>query len=192
MSDPSPDTYHPKDRKAWRQWLVKYHHVKISVWLVFYKTKTGKRGLSWSEAVDEALCFGWIDSKALTIDEDRYKQFFTRRKPKSVWSKINKEKVKQLIEAGLMTEAGMRCIDIAKENGSWTSLDAVEELTIPKDLEKAFRQHKGSKSFFAGLSKSVRKGMLHWITMAKRPETRERRINELVELAAKGEKPKQF
>ena len=192
MSTTTPDTFHPTDRKAWRKWLIKHHHVKVSVWVVFNKVKTGQRGLSWSESVDEALCFGWIDSKAITLDEHRYMQFFSRRKPKSVWSRINKEKIDRLIADGLMTEAGLRSIEIAKENGSWTSLDAVEDLIIPKDLEKAFKQHKGSKAFFTGLSKSVKKIMLHWIVMAKLPETRQRRINEVVEQAGKGERPKQF
>ena len=150
------------------------------------------RDRSWSESVDEALCFGWIDSKAVTLDEHQYKQFFTRRKPKSVWSRINKEKIDRLIADGLMTEAGMRSIEIAKENGSWTSLDEFEDLIIPKDLEKAFKLHKGSKAFFTGLSKSVKKAMLYWIGSAKLPETRQRRINEVAELGGKGEKPKQF
>lgn len=192
MNTPMDDTFHPANRKAWRQWLIEYHHVKLSVWVIFTKTKAGKRALSWSDAVDEALCFGWIDSKAMPLDDDHYKQFFSRRKPKSVWSRINKEKVTKLIEEGLMTEAGMRCVEIAKENGSWTTLDAAEDLTIPKDLEKAFKQHKGSKAFYTGLSKSMRKNILQWITLAKRPETRQRRINEVAELAAKGERPKQF
>lgn len=192
MPEPTPDTFHPTDRKAWRQWLIKHHHVKISVWVIFNKVKTGQRGLSWSEAVDEALCFGWIDSKAVTLDEHQYKQFFTRRKPKSVWSRINKEKIDRLIADDLMTEAGMRSIEIAKENGSWTSLDQFEDLIIPKDLEKAFKLHKGSKAFFTGLSKSIKKGMLYWIGSAKLPETRQRRINEVAELAGMGKKPKQF
>jgi len=192
MSVPTPDTFHPADRKAWRQWLLKYHHVKLSVWVVFYKVKTGQRALSWSEAVEEALCFGWIDSKAMPLDEHRYMQFFSRRKPKSVWSRINKEKIDRLIADGLMTEADMRCIEIAKENGSWTSLDEVEDLNIPKDLEKAFKQYKGSKTFFTGLSKSVRKAILQWIALAKLPETRQRRINEVAELGGRGERPKQF
>lgn len=192
MSTHTPDTFHPTDRKAWRQWLIEHHHIKVSVWVVFNKVKTGQRGLSWSESVDEALCFGWIDSKAVTLDEHQYKQFFTRRKPKSVWSRINKEKIDRLIADGLMTEAGMRSIEIAKENGSWTSLDEFEDLTIPKDLEKAFKLHKGSKAFFTGLSKSVKKAMLYWIGSAKLPETRQRRINEVAELGGKGEKPKQF
>ncbi len=192
MPDPTPDTFHPADRKEWRQWLIIHHHVQLSVWVVYYKVKTGQRGLSWSEAVDEALCFGWIDSKAIPLDEHRYMQFFSRRKPKSVWSRINKEKIDRLIADGLMTEAGMRSIEIAKENGSWTSLDEAEDLIIPKDLEKAFKQHKGSKNFFTGLSKSVRKAILQWIAMAKLPETRERRINEVAELGSKGKRPKQF
>lgn len=192
MPDATPDTFHPSGRKEWRQWLLKNHHVKLSVWVVFYKTKTGKRALTWSESVDEALCFGWIDSKAMPLDEDRYMQFFSRRKPKSVWSRINKEKVENLIASGLMAEAGLRSIEIAKENGSWTSLDEVEDLIIPKDLEKAFKQHKGSKTFFSGLSKSVRKAMLQWISMAKLPETRQRRINEVAELGGMGKRPKQF
>ena len=160
--------------------------------MVFNKVKTGQRGLSWSESVDEALCFGWIDSKAVTLDEHQYKQFFTRRKPKSVWSRINKEKIDRLIADGLMTEAGMRSIEIAKENGSWTSLDEFEDLIIPKDLEKAFKLHKGSKLFFTGLCKSVKKTILYWIGSAKLPETRQRRINEVAELAGMGKKPKQF
>lgn len=192
MSDTTPDTFHPADRKAWRQWLVKNHHIKLSVWLIFNKKKSGKRSLTWSESVDEALCFGWIDSKAVTLDEDRYMQFFSRRKPKSVWSRINKEKVEKLIAEGLMTEAGLRCIEIAKENGSWISLDEAEDLIVPKDLEKAFKQHKGSKIFYNGLSKSIRKAMLQWIAMAKLPETRQRRINEVAELGGQGKKPKQF
>lgn len=192
MPAPTPDTFHPDDRNAWRQWLIENHHIKLSVWVIFNKAKSGKRSLTWSESVDEALCFGWIDSKAMPLDEERYKQFFSRRKPRSVWSRINKEKVAKLIADGLMADAGLRSIEIAKENGSWNSLDEVEDLIIPKDLEKAFRQHKGSKAFYTGLSRSIRKAILQWIAMAKRPETRQRRINEVAELGGKGERPKQF
>lgn len=193
MHTSPPDSFHPADRKAWRKWLEKNHATRVSVWVIFTKkTKEGVRHLSWSDAVDEALCFGWIDSRAKTIDEDHYMQFFSRRKPKSIWSKINKEKVDRLIEEGLMSEAGLRSIEVAKRNGSWSSLDDVEALIIPKDLAAAFRKHKGSKAYFEGLSKSVRKMMLHWITFAKLPETRQRRIDELVESAGKGERPKAF
>ncbi|MCD6066899.1 MAG: hypothetical protein K0S33_1725 [Bacteroidetes bacterium] len=148
--------------------------------------------ISWSEAVDEALCFGWIDSTRKSLDDEKFMQFFSKRKAVSTWSKVNKEKVRQLIEQGLMTEAGLASIETAKQNGSWNILDGVEELTIPKDLEKEFKIHKGSKPFFLSLSKSVRKMILQWIVLAKRPETRQKRISEVAELAAQNLKPKQF
>jgi uncharacterized protein YdeI (YjbR/CyaY-like superfamily) len=142
--------------------------------------------------VEEALCFGWIDSTRRPLDKERFLQFFSKRKPKGTWSKVNKEKVKQLIADGLMTKAGLESIETAKQNGAWTILDTVEELTIPKDLEKEFKAHPGSKKYFMSLSKSVKKMMLHWLVMAKRPETRQKRITEIAEQAGKGMKPKQF
>lgn len=185
-------TFTPESRQAWRQWLKKHHRSEQSVWLTMYKKETGIPSMEWSDAVDEALCFGWIDSTRKTVGDGAFIQYFTRRKPSSNWSKINKDKVERLIAEGLMTEAGMACIEIAKQNGSWSRLDQVEEGLVPKDLEKAFKAHKGSKSYFMGLSKSVRKMMLGWIAMAKRPETRQKRIDEIAQLAAEGKKPKQF
>src|SRR5690606_10495074 len=120
----------PKNKNEWRKWLELNHIKKDAVWLIFYKKTSPKYNLSWSESVDESLCFGWIDSTKKTIDTERYKQYFTKRKAKSNWSKINKEKVKNLIDKGLITEAGLKSIEIAKENGSWTILDAVENLEI--------------------------------------------------------------
>jgi uncharacterized protein YdeI (YjbR/CyaY-like superfamily) len=190
MSAEETETFYPSTKKQWRAWLQKNHAKKQSVWLIYYKLKSGMPTISWSEAVDEALCFGWIDSKALSIDEEKYKQFFTKRKPTSAWSKINKEKIKRLIEEGLMAPAGLASIEVAKQNGSWTILDEVEELTIPKDLEKAFRTNKVSKKFFLSLSKSVQKMILQWIAFAKREETRQKRIHEVATLAAKKLKPK--
>jgi uncharacterized protein YdeI (YjbR/CyaY-like superfamily) len=190
MSAEETETFYPSTKKQWRAWLQKNHAKKQSVWLIYYKLKSGMPTISWSEAVDEALCFGWIDSKALSIDEEKYKQFFTKRKPSSAWSKINKEKIKRLIEEGLMMPAGLASIEVAKQNGSWTILDEVEELTIPKDLEKAFRTNKVSKKFFLSLSKSVQKMILQWIAFAKREETRQKRIHEVATLAAKKLKPK--
>jgi uncharacterized protein YdeI (YjbR/CyaY-like superfamily) len=185
-------TFYPVNVQEWRQWLEKHHRSEQSVWLLQYKKSSEKPTISWSEAVDEALCFGWIDSTRKTVDNESFIQFFTRRKPNSVWSKINKEKVKQLIKEGRMTEAGLKSIEIAKHNGSWTILDEVEELTIPDDLEKAFHLHPGSKDFFLGLSKSVRKMILTWLVFAKREDTRQKRIVEIAELAAQKQKPKQF
>ena len=148
--------------------------------------------LTWSEAVDEALCFGWIDSLRKSVDDKTFMQFFCKRKPTSVWSKINKGKVQRLIDEGLITKAGHESIETAKQNGSWIILDHVEELLIPKDLEKEFKSHRGSKVFFMGLSKSAQKAILQWLVLAKRPETRQKRIAEIAELAAQKLKPKQF
>ncbi len=184
------ETYCPKSRTEWREWLKGNHRSRPSVWLVYYTKKSGLPSLSWNEAVEEALCFGWIDSTKKTIDEFSFMQLFTKRKPKSIWSKINKEKVRQLMDSGSMTEAGYESVETAKQNGSWTILDEVEELIIPKDLEAAFEKHKGSKEYFLGLTKSTRKIILSWIVLAKRPETRQQRINEVVESAGQYLKPK--
>ncbi len=182
----------PLNRAAWRTWLAANHETASAVWLVYYKKKARKTNFEWSDAVDEALCFGWIDSVRKTLDEDRFIQFFSKRKSKSVWSKINKDKIEQLIAKGLMMPAGYTSIAVAQENGSWNILDEVEDLTVPKDLEKAFQSQAGSAQFFIGLSKSAKKSMLQWIILAKQAATRQKRIDELVTLAAQGLKPKQF
>jgi uncharacterized protein YdeI (YjbR/CyaY-like superfamily) len=182
----------PTSQKDWRQWLKKNHRSKQSVWLVYYKKKINVASVSYSDAVDEALCFGWIDSKAKPLDDEKFMRFFCKRKPKSVWSKVNKGKVQRLIDDGLMTTAGLQSIETAKLNGSWTILDAVEELKIPKDLYAGFKIQPGSKDYFLSLSKSARKSILQWLMLAKRPETRQKRVLEIVELAAQKMKPKQF
>ena len=186
------EVFHPKTIAAWRKWLERNHASKQAVWLIFYNKKSAKTSITWSEAVDVALCFGWIDSKKISVDEETAHQFVSKRKAKSTWSKINKEKIVALTEAGLMSEAGFKSIEVAKQNGSWSLLDDVEELIVPADLEKAFRLHKGSKEYFDSLSKSVRKMMLQSLVLAKRPETRQNRIDEIARLAALGKKPKQF
>jgi uncharacterized protein YdeI (YjbR/CyaY-like superfamily) len=185
-------TFYPENRSQWRKWLQKHHDKEQSVWLICYKKVSGIPTISWSEAVDEALCFGWIDSVRKPLDDQKFIQFFSKRKAGSTWSKINKEKIVQLTKEGLMTKAGLESVERAKENGSWTILDDVEELTIPKDLEKAFKTKPGSKDFFLSLSKSVKKMMLQWIVLAKRPETRQKRITEIAEQSALRLKPKQF
>lgn len=186
------EIFYPAKQTEWRQWLEVNHLSKQSVWLVLYVKSSGKLSVTWSEAVDVALCFGWIDSKRVKIDEETSHQFFSKRKPKSTWSKINKEKVRHLIENGLMTRAGLDIIEIAKQNGSWTILDEVEELIIPNDLENAFKKHKGSKGYFLSLSRTIRKMMLASLVLAKLPETRQKRIDEIAELAGQNKKPKQF
>lgn len=186
------ETFFPDTGKAWRQWLIKNHQSKQSVWVICNKISSGKTAIPWSDLVDEALCFGWIDSIRKSLGHEQFMQFFTKRKPKSGWSKINKAKIKRLTDEGLMMPAGIESINIAKQNGSWSVLDTVEKLTIPKDLSIALKAHAEANKFFSGLSKSVRKAMLYWIVSAKRPETRAKRITELAKLAAQKKKPRQF
>jgi len=185
-------TIYVETRKEWRQWLAKNHLSEQSVTLICNTKKSELPTVSWSELVDEALCFGWIDSTRKTIDENKFSQLFSKRKPNGTWSKINKEKILRLTADGLMTEAGLKAIKTAKNNGSWTILDEVEDLIIPEDLEKLFHQHNGSKDYFISLNKSTKKMILQWIVLAKRPETRQKRICEIAELAGQKKKPKQF
>jgi uncharacterized protein YdeI (YjbR/CyaY-like superfamily) len=183
------ETFCPTSRKDWRKWLQKNHSSKQAVWLICYKKKCNIPTVVWSDAVDEALCFGWIDSIRKTLDEEKFIQFFSKRKPNGTWSKVNKEKINQLIDKGRMTAAGFASIEKAKQNGSWTILDEVEELIIPKDLKTAFKTKTGSKQHFLSLSKSVKKLMLQRLVFAKRPETRQKRIIEIIELFNKKKKP---
>ena len=156
------------------------------------KKQSDRKTISWSDAVDEALCFGWIDSKVESIDKESYKQYFCQRKPNSTWSKINKEKIEKLTSTNQMTKAGFQAVERAKQNGSWTILDQVEALILPEDLKQVLAGYKNALEYFDGLSKSNKKMLLYWIISAKKQETRQKRINELAELAGKGQKPKQF
>jgi len=182
--------FYPETRADWRKWLEENHDKEQAVWVVYYAKSTEKPTISWSEAVDEALCFGWIDSKRVSAGPGRSHQFFCKRKAKSTWSKINKEKIVRLTESGLMTKAGFEIIELAKQNGSWTILDEVEELVVPKDLESALDLYEGAMDYFSGLSKSVKKMMLYRIMSAKLPETRQKRIADIVEEVAQKCKPK--
>ena len=148
--------------------------------------------VKYTDAVDIALCYGWIDSKQLPIDDEKHKQFFSKRKPKSVWSKVNKAKVERLIAEGKMQKAGYDSIAIAKQNGSWNILDVAENLVIPNNLEKEFIKYKNAKTNFLNLSRSDKRNILQWLTLAKRPETIVKRIEEIASLAEQGLKPKQF
>lgn len=186
------ETFYPASSQDWRAWLIENHNVKQSIWLVCYKKQANVPTITWSDAVDEALCFGWIDSTRKSVDSDKFIQFFTRRKASSNWSKINKAKIERLVAEGLMTEAGLESVERAKQNGSWTILDQVEELHVPEDLLAAFEANAGAKEYFTSLSKSVKKMLLYWVVSAKRPETRQNRINEIAVLAAQNLKPKQF
>ncbi|MDX6767296.1 MAG: YdeI/OmpD-associated family protein [Candidatus Methylacidiphilales bacterium] len=171
-------------RSHWRQWLQKNHRSADSVWLLYYKKDSGQPSVTYNEAVEEALCFGWIDSTVRPVDADRWSQRFTPRKPKSVWSKWNKSRVEKMTAAGLMTEAGMAAVATARTNGAWTSIDASENGVMPPDLKKALASRPTAKKHFMAFPPSARKYIFEWIYAAKRPETRTRRIEQTVSQAA--------
>ena len=177
---------HPKDRKAWRAWLAKNHRSSSPIWLVLNKKASGKMKMSYADAVEEALCFGWIDALKHPLDEHTYKQSFSKRKPTSVWSALNKTRVATLIKSGQMTHAGLVCIEVAKKNGKWTALDDTEAMLMPADLEKALGKSKKAKAFFETISPSPKKAYLYWINAAKRTETRAARIKQAIVYLAQG------
>jgi len=178
-------TFYARSQKEWRKWLEKNHQSEKSVWLIIYKKESGKHSVYYTEAVDEALCFGWIDSKPNKRDAESYYQFFAKRNPKSNWSKINKAKIARLSAKGLITKAGIEAIETAKRSGTWTALDKVEAMTIPEDLQKAFDKNKTAFMYFDKFPPSSKRIILEWILNAKRTETRQQRITTTVELATK-------
>ena len=184
--------FYPKDRQEWRDWLIENHLIVDSIWLIYYKTNTKIPSVRYSDVVDEALCFGWIDSKAQTIDQKSYRPFFTKRKANSVWSKVNKQKTEDLTKHGLMTAAGIKAIEIAKQNGSWTILDDAENLVLPENLINEFEKSPIAYEFFNTLSRTTKRNILQWITLAKLPETKQKRIKETLEKARDKTLPKQF
>ena len=167
-----------------RRWLAEHHPQEESVWLVTYKKHTGSRYLPYDAIVEEALCFGWIDSLPRKLDSDRTMLLLSPRRPKSPWSKLNKDRVTKMLDQGLMTPAGQTKIDQAKADGSWTFLDDVEALIIPDDLAAALEANPTAKSYFEAFSPSSKKGILQWIKSAKQAKTREKRIKKTVDLAA--------
>lgn len=180
MSVPPSNSIHPKSRAEWRKWLEQNHTRTEGIWLISYKKATGKPRFDYDEAVEEALCFGWIDSKPGRLDEERSMLWFTPRKAGTGWSKLNKERVEKLSKAGVMAPAGLARVDAAKRDGSWSALDAAEALEIPKDLAKAFSKNKIAKEYFDEFPRSVKKAILEWILRAKKLETRAKRIEETV------------
>lgn len=180
--------FHPLSRRQWRDWLAENHASAAGIWFVYYKKQTGKPRVSYDEAVEEALCFGWIDSVPRKFDDERSKLLFTPRKPKSVWSKLNKTRIERLIENGLMTEVGLAKIEAAKRNGSWNTLDASDRLEIPADLAEAFERNKAAQKNFEAFSDSVKRTILSWIFSAKGGETRAARIEKTVAMAAQNKR----
>ena len=184
--------YYAKDRKTWRDWLEKNHAISPGVWLVYYKKQTGKPSVSDDEAIEEALCFGWVDSRPNVLDEERFMKLFSPRKPQNPWSKLNKQQVEKLLAEGLMAPAGLAKIEAAKRDGSWDSYDAIESLTIPIDLQQALAANTTAQNNFAAFPPSSKKNILWWIASAKQPETRRKRVEETVALAAQNIKANHY
>jgi uncharacterized protein YdeI (YjbR/CyaY-like superfamily) len=186
------DTFHPLTRAEWHTWLEEHHAMSKGVWVISFKKVTGKPIVSYDEAVQEALCFGWIDSKPNKLDDERSMLLFTPRNAKSNWSRPNKIRVELLTKQGLMSPAGERMVELAKQSGAWDALNDVEDLVLPDDLQTAFKANPTAFEHWEAFSRSGKRGILEWILNAKRPETRAQRILETVSLAAQNKKANQF
>ncbi len=186
-ADNLPLFYAP-DRQTWRAWLEEHHATTRGVWLVSYKTGSGRPRVEYAHAVEEALCFGWIDSRAKTLDAERAAQLYTPRRLRSPWSPSNKRRVEALSAAGLMRPAGLAAVAAAKANGTWTASDAIDALNVPDDLAAALAADPTAQAHFDAFPASSKKIILSWIAAAKRAETRTRRVAETVRLAAENKR----
>ena len=175
--------YYPRNRKAWRGWLQKNHAVKQNVWLIIYKKGAGKPSPGYDVIVEEALCFGWIDSKPNKRDDESYFLFIAPRKPKSPWSALNKKRVEKLLLENKIEAAGLEKIQAAKKDGSWIFLDKTEALQIPVPLKKAFSRSKAGLKNFEQFPPGIKKQIYQWVESAKTDATRQKRITETVKLA---------
>jgi uncharacterized protein YdeI (YjbR/CyaY-like superfamily) len=179
------------NRDEWRAWLETHHDTVQEIWLVYYKKHTGKPTIPYDDAVEEALCYGWIDSLVRRIDDERYTQKYTPRKKNSVWSKKNKARVAKMIQQGRMTDAGLAKIKQAKDNGEWDKAvgSLPETLSIPPDVQHALTANPTALHNFQHFAPSYQKRYIAWITSAKRAETRQKRIQETIRRAAQNKKP---
>lgn len=186
------NSFHPLSRAEWRAWLAANHTRQEGVWLISYKQATGKPRVDYNESVEEAICFGWIDSKANKLDDERSMLWFAPRKAGTGWSKSNKERVARLLQAGLMAAAGLAKVEAAQRDGSWYALDAVEALEIPPDLAEALAAYAAAQGNFDAFPRSVKRGILEWIASAKKPDTRANRVAETARLAAENRRANQW
>ncbi len=178
-----------KTRDEWRKWLAKHHKTERELWLVFFKKETGKPSIEYDASVEEALCFGWVDSIIKKINDEKYARKFTPRKSESLWSESNKTRVKKMTEQGRMTEFGLARIEEAKQSGLWHKSPRLDiSFEISEEFERALQQNKEAQEFFRQLAPSYQRQYIGWIVVAKRPETREKRIKESIALLKKGEK----
>ncbi len=181
--------FHAESRAAWRAWLAEHHSTERGVWLCSWKAATGRPTCAYADAVEEALCFGWIDSTVNTLDDERGLQLMTPRKPKSSWTRLNRQRVAAMEAAGLMTDAGRQVVEAAQASGWWTLYDTVEDLIEPPELATALDANPEARSAWDGWPPSLRKQVLWSIVSAARPETATSRIGAIVAKAARGERP---
>lgn len=181
----------PASVEEWSAWLAEHHADRNGVWLVSAKAATGRQAFDYETAVVEALRYGWIDSVQRTVDAERSKQWFAPRKPRSGWSGSNKRRIEQLVRERRLEAAGWAAVEAARANGSWSLLDEAEELTVPHDLAAAFVEHPGSREQWDAFPPSARRAILGWIALARRADTRARRVRETAEKAARGERANQ-
>ena len=183
-------TVEVKDRAEWRAWLAANHDKEAEVWLVYYKKETGKASVAYGASVEEALCYGWVDSIIKSLDDAKYARKFTPRKENSKWSPSNIKRVEKLVKEGLMTEHGLRLVEAAKRTGNWEAPTQKPNLTyeMPAAFAKALKNNTKAQETYNNLAPTYQKQYLGWIETAKRPETKEKRIKESIRLLEKGEK----
>ncbi len=186
------NTFYARTLKEWREWLEKNHHSENSVWLILYHKDSGKASIYYDESVEEAICFGWIDSIAHKRDDESKYQFFAKRKPKSNWSKANRERAEKMIDQKLMTPNGQKLIDLARKTGTWDALVDVQNSVIPDDLQEMLNQNLAALENFLAFPPSSKRIILEWILNAKKTETRQKRIEETVNLAAENIKANHY
>lgn len=178
--------YHPADLTAWRAWLAANGDTARGVWVASWRKSSGRDPVAYGDLVEEAICFGWIDSTVNTLDDERGLQLMTPRKPKSGWTRLNRRRVAELEAQGRMTDAGRRAVEVAQANGWWTIYDAVEDLREPDDLAEALEANAAARAAWEGFPPSARKQMLWWVVSAGRLETRLNRIAKIVSEAESG------
>jgi uncharacterized protein YdeI (YjbR/CyaY-like superfamily) len=189
---PDDDQVQADSRAAWSRWLATHHRRAQGVWLVTFKKTSGAAHLPYDDAVEEGLAWGWVDSKPRALDETRTMLWFAPRKPRTGWSRPNKERVARLIATGRMQPAGLAKVEAAKADGSWSKLDAVEDGVVPEDLAQALDGLGAARQHFDAFPRSVRRGILEWIEQARKPETRARRVHETATLAQRNERANQW
>jgi uncharacterized protein YdeI (YjbR/CyaY-like superfamily) len=181
-----------ESREQWRAWLDEHHAASPGVWLVTWKKRSGHPHVPYDDVVEEALCFGWVDSLPRKLDEQRSQLLVTPRKRGSNWSRANKQRVERLHADGRMAPAGLAAVEAARADGSWTALDEVEDLVEPDDLRRALDADPEARRHWDAFPRSAKRGILEWLRNAKRPETRAKRVDETARLAARGERANQW